>query len=170
VNDVVGGDGLYGDAQPGPGVAVFQGHGPLDLSGRRSRCKDDRPVLAERLDGRDVQMVPVLVGDQHEVRLRQRPVVGEPTPGIDVDHLPPEPEHERPVADEGDLRTARGVVQGFGLECECRRARQGRQSEQCREDDSHGCLPGFDMPPSYNKRQRRLKGREVSVAGDGKIV
>ena len=65
------------------------------------------PVLSDRVDGLQIEVVPVLVGDQDKIRFGQFPVVCQLAPWVHVNDLTAEGEHECPVADEGDLEIAR---------------------------------------------------------------
>ena len=48
-------------------------------------------------------MVPVLVGDEDQVRLGELAVIGILPHRVHMDDLAPEGEHQRAVADKGDL-------------------------------------------------------------------
>ena len=58
VNNIVGSDGLDREALGGYDISVFHHEGILDLLCRDFRGDDDRPVLGDRIEGLQVEMVP----------------------------------------------------------------------------------------------------------------
>ena len=50
-------------------------------------------------------MVPVLVGDENQVRLGELAVIGILLHRVHMDDLAPKGEHQRAVADKGDLKS-----------------------------------------------------------------
>jgi hypothetical protein len=106
VDQIVGRHGFDLYAVDGLDLPVFHRPAAGNLACGGSVGYHDGLGLDDLLQGRGVQVVAVLVGDEHEVGLGQLPVVGEFAVRIDVDDLVPERQIEGPVADEGDLQVA----------------------------------------------------------------
>ena len=63
--------------------------------------------LTQPLHRLEVQVVPVLVGDENQVRLGELAVIGILRHRVHMDDLAPEGEHQGAVADKGDLKIPR---------------------------------------------------------------
>ena len=122
---------LDGDAERLREIPVAQ-NGDVRKEARALVCAKDRRVLfANEAHCEGVQVVDVMMGQEHQIRTGKSGVVGQRAPGVHMDGLPAEFKHEGAVADECHGQIASGSFDDILFEIGCgRRCRDEKKGEK----------------------------------------